>query len=249
LEEDIHCGYKIGSSRSGSGIPQQGPFCFGEEARGPEFLIGLIPDSQPMRLTFPPPAAPSPGAVAPPPLAPLRWHPLRGEWVIGIRGTVKSRGEQFSKKENKLVSAANPNIATGEIEITVLEATVFNKSETPPFAIEDKSDTREEVRLEYRYLDLRRGPLHRALRMRHNINFATRTYLTEQGCLELETPFLVKYTPGGARNFLVPSRLHAQKFYALAESPQLFKQLFMVAGYDRYFQIVRCFRDEDLRID
>ncbi len=174
---------------------------------------------------------------------------LRGEWVIGIRGTVKSRGEQFSKKENKMVSAANANIPTGEIEITVLEAAVFNKAETPPFAIEEKSDTREEVRLEYRYLDLRRGPLHRALRMRHNINFATRTYLTEQGCLELETPVLVKYTPGGARNFLVPSRLHAQKFYALAESPQLFKQLFMVAGYDRYFQIVRCFRDEDLRID
>ena len=174
---------------------------------------------------------------------------LRGEWVIGIRGKVKSRGEQFSKKENKMVSAANPNIPTGEIEITVLEAAVFNKAETPPFAIEDKSDTREEVRLEYRYLDLRRGPLHRALRMRHNVNQATRNYLTSQGCMEIETPFLVKYTPGGARNFLVPSRLHAQKFYALAESPQLFKQLFMVAGYDRYFQIVRCFRDEDLRID
>ncbi len=174
---------------------------------------------------------------------------LRGEWVIGIRGTVVSRGEQFSKKENKLVSAANPSIPTGEVEITVLEAVVFNRSETPPFAIEDKSDTREDVRLEYRYLDLRRPPLQRSLRMRHDVNFATRQYLTEQGCLELETPVLVKYTPGGARNFLVPSRLHPSKFYALAESPQLFKQLFMVAGYDRYFQIVRCFRDEDLRID
>ncbi|MDF3067644.1 MAG: Aspartyl-tRNA synthetase [Polyangiaceae bacterium] len=174
---------------------------------------------------------------------------LRGEWVIGIRGLVKSRGEQFSKKENKMVSAANANIATGEVEVTVLEATVFNRAETPPFVIEDKSDTREEVRLEYRYLDLRRGPLQRALRMRHNVNQATRNHLTSQGCMEIETPFLVKYTPGGARNFLVPARLHAQKFYALAESPQLFKQLFMVAGYDRYFQIVRCFRDEALRID
>src|SRR3954463_14573113 len=174
---------------------------------------------------------------------------LRGEWVIGIRGTVKSRGEQFSKKEKKMVSAANPNIATGEIEITVLEAVVFNKAETPPFAIEDKSDTREEVRLEYRYLDRRRGPLQKALRMRHRANHAARSYLSDQGCLELETPFLVKYTPGGARNFLVPARLHAGKFYALAESPQLFKQLFMVAGYDRYFQLVRCFRDEDLRLD
>jgi len=174
---------------------------------------------------------------------------LRAEWVIGIRGTVRSRGEQFSKKEGKLVSAANVNIPTGEIEITVLEAFVFNRAETPPFSLEDTIDTREEVRLEYRYLDLRRQPLQRALRMRHNINLATRNYLSENGCMEIETPFLVKYTPGGARNFLVPSRIHAGKFYALAESPQLFKQLFMVAGFERYFQIVRCFRDEDLRVD
>jgi aspartyl-tRNA synthetase len=174
---------------------------------------------------------------------------LRPEWVVGIRGTVRSRGEQFSKKEGKLVSAANANIPTGEIEIAVIEAFVFNKAETPPFSLGDSVDTREEVRLEYRYLDLRRQPLQKALRMRHNVNLATRNYLAGQGCMEIETPFLVKYTPGGARNFLVPSRLHAAKFYALAESPQLFKQLFMVAGFDRYFQIVRCFRDEDLRID
>ncbi len=174
---------------------------------------------------------------------------LRSEWVIGIRGVVRSRGEQFSKKEGKLVSAANPNLATGEIEVSVLEATIFNKAETPPFPIEDALDTREEVRLEYRYLDLRRGPLQRALRLRHSVNQATRSYLSSQGCLEIETPFLVKYTPGGARNFLVPARLHPGKFYALAESPQLFKQLFMVAGFEKYFQIVRCFRDEDLRLD
>ncbi len=155
---------------------------------------------------------------------------LRSEWVIGIRGKVRSRGEQFSKKENKMVSAANPNLATGEIEIEVLEAAVFNKADTPPFAIEDNSDTREEVRLEHRYLDLRRPPLQRALRMRHRVNQATRNFLTDHGCLEIETPFLVKYTPGGARNFLVPARLHPGKFYALAESPQLFKQLFMVRG-------------------
>jgi aspartyl-tRNA synthetase len=174
---------------------------------------------------------------------------FRSEWVIGIRGKVRSRGEQFSKKEGKMMSAANTALATGEIEVEALEATIFNKSETPPFAIEDKSDTREEVRLEHRYLDLRRRPLQQALRMRHRINHATRSYLTEQGCLELETPFLVKYTPGGARNFLVPARMSPGKFYALAESPQLFKQLFMVAGYERYFQIVRCFRDEALRVD
>ncbi|MDX2053283.1 MAG: aspartate--tRNA ligase [Polyangiaceae bacterium] len=174
---------------------------------------------------------------------------FRGEWVVGVRGRVRSRGEQFSKKEGRLMSAANPNLPTGEVELEVLEATVFNKSETPPFEIEARSETREEVRLEYRYLDLRRAPLQEALKQRHRVNQATRNYLSNNGCLELETPVLVKYTPGGARNFLVPSRLHAGKFYALAESPQLFKQLFMVAGFERYFQIVRCFRDEDLRID
>jgi aspartyl-tRNA synthetase len=174
---------------------------------------------------------------------------LRGEWVIGIRGRVRSRGQQFSKKKGEMVSAANPNLATGEIEVVVLELTVFNKSETPPFEIVAESDTREEVRLTYRYLDLRRKPLQEALVRRHKTNQATRNYLTDQGCLEIETPFLVKYTPGGARNFLVPARTSPGKFYALAESPQIFKQLFMVAGFERYFQIVRCFRDEDLRLD
>lgn len=163
---------------------------------------------------------------------------IRGEWVIGIRGVVLSRGA------NK-----NPKIPTGDVEVLVLEATVFNRAETPPFEIADEIDTREELRLQYRYLDLRRSPLQKTLRMRHEINRVTRNYLSDQGCLELETPFLVKYTPGGARNFLVPSRLSPTKFYALAESPQLYKQLFMVAGFDRYFQIVKCFRDEDLRID
>ena len=174
---------------------------------------------------------------------------LRSEWVVAIRGIVRDRGEQFSKKKGEMVSAANPNLATGAIEVIVTELEVFNKAETPPFEITDKLDTREEVRLQYRYLDLRRAPLQQALRRRHQLNLVTRNYLSDNGCLEIETPFLVKYTPGGARNFLVPSRLHPSSFYALAESPQLFKQLFMVAGYDRYFQIVRCFRDEDLRVD
>ena len=174
---------------------------------------------------------------------------VRTEWVLGVRGVVRSRGEQWSKKEAKMVSATNPKLATGEIEIVVLEATIFNRAETPPFEVSDELDTREEIRLQYRYIDLRRAPLQRTLRMRHEINRATRNYLSDQGCLELETPFLVKYTPGGARNFLVPSRLSPGKFYALAESPQLYKQLFMVAGFDRYFQIVKCFRDEDLRLD
>ncbi|HVZ34124.1 MAG TPA: aspartate--tRNA ligase, partial [Polyangiaceae bacterium] len=130
-----------------------------------------------------------------------------------------------------------------------LEATVFNKSETPPFPIEDGIDTGEDKRLEYRYLDLRRPKLQRSIITRSKLNQATRSYFSANGFIEVETPIMVKYTPGGARNFLVPSRVHPGSFYALAESPQLFKQLLMVAGYDRYFQIVRCFRDEDQRLD
>ncbi len=163
----------------------------------------------------------------------------RREWVIGIRGVVVHRGEHN----------INPKLATGEVEVRVAEAVVFNRAETPPFSIEEEIQTDEDVRLTYRYLDLRRAPLQRTLRMRHRINQATRRYLSSQGALELETPILCKYTPGGARNFLVPSRLSPGKFYALAESPQLFKQLFMVSGFDKYFQIVKCFRDEDLRLD
>ncbi len=163
---------------------------------------------------------------------------LRGEWVIGIRGLVVLRG-----------SNKNPRLATGEIEVHVVELTVFNRADTPPFEIADKIDTGEEKRLQYRYLDLRRAPLQHSLRTRHRLHQLTRRYFDDEGFLELETPFMVKYTPGGARNFLVPSRLNPGKFYALAESPQLFKQLYMVAGFDRYFQIVKCFRDEDLRLD
>ncbi|HVW26881.1 MAG TPA: aspartate--tRNA ligase [Polyangiaceae bacterium] len=174
---------------------------------------------------------------------------LRSEWVVGIRGRVRDRGQQFSQKKGELVSAANPNLPTGAIEVEVLEATVFNRSDTPPFELEDDSTTREDVRLAHRYIDLRRGPLQEALYLRHLVSQTTRRYLSDQGCLEIETPFLVKYTPGGARNFLVPARLNPGSFYALAESPQLFKQLCMVGGFDRYFQIVRCFRDEDLRLD
>jgi aspartyl-tRNA synthetase len=163
---------------------------------------------------------------------------LRSEWVIGVRGVVKARGANRNSK-----------LATGDIEVHTIELGVFNKSETPPFEITDEIDTSEEKRLQYRYLDLRRAPLQRTLRVRHRVHQATRRYFDELGFLELETPFMVKYTPGGARNFLVPSRQHAGKFYALAESPQLFKQLYMVAGFDRYFQIVKCFRDEDPRLD
>ncbi len=143
----------------------------------------------------------------------------------------------------------NPRLVTGEIEVHADKLSIFNRSETPPFLIEDKIDTAEEKRLHYRYLDLRRPALQQTLIKRSQMNAVTRQTLNRLGFLELETPYLVKYTPGGARNFLVPARLNPGKFYALAESPQLFKQLFMVAGFERYFQIVKCFRDEDLRLD
>jgi aspartyl-tRNA synthetase len=162
----------------------------------------------------------------------------RPEWVLGLRGQVRSRGGN-----------TNPNLSTGEIEVIGLEATVFNRALTPPFEIADNIQTNEEKRLEYRYLDLRRPKLQKSIITRSKLNQATRSYFSQNGFIEVETPLMVKYTPGGARNFLVPSRVHPGNFYALAESPQLFKQLLMVAGYDRYFQIVRCFRDEDQRLD
>jgi aspartyl-tRNA synthetase len=163
---------------------------------------------------------------------------LRLEYCAGIRGKVVSRGTN-----------ANPRLKTGEIEVHATELEIFNRSEPLPFQIEDQTDTAEEKRLQYRYLDLRRPPLQKTLMTRARVNHVTRNYFTESRFLELETPFMGKYTPGGARNFLVPSRLNPGRFYALAESPQLYKQLYMVAGFDRYFQIVRCFRDEDLRLD
>ncbi|WP_224360335.1 aspartate--tRNA ligase [Hyalangium versicolor] len=163
---------------------------------------------------------------------------LRLEFCIGIRGKVVSRGKNVNAK-----------MKTGEIEIKADALTIFNRSEPTPFLIEDNVETSEEKRLAYRYLDLRRRPLQQSLITRSKMNAMTRAYMVEKGFLELETPFMGKYTPGGARNFLVPSRLNPGKFYALAESPQLYKQLFMVAGFERYFQIVKCFRDEDLRLD
>jgi len=166
---------------------------------------------------------------------------LRSEYCVAIRGTVIDRG-----------SNTNATMPTGEIEVEADAVEIFSQAETPPFVIADDeraADAGENLRLRYRYLDLRRPALQRNFITRSKIAFVTRRTMTEQGFLELETPCMVKYTPGGARNFLVPSRLHQGKFYALAESPQLFKQLYMVAGFDRYFQITRCFRDEDLRLD
>ena len=161
------------------------------------------------------------------------------EYVLRVKGFVRRRPE----------GTENPKLKTGMVEVVGKEIEILNTSSPPPFKIEDEIEVSEEVRLRYRFLDLRRPCMQRKLILRHRVAQAVRRYLDEQGFLELETPFLTKSTPEGARDFLVPSRLNPGKFYALPQSPQLFKQIFMIAGYDRYFQIVKCFRDEDLRAD
>lgn len=159
------------------------------------------------------------------------------EFVLQVEGTVIERESKNSK------------IATGEIEISASGITILNRAVTPPFTIEEESDGGDDLRMKYRYLDLRRPPLQRAMILRHRMAQAVRQFLDKEGFLEIETPYLIKSTPEGARDFIVPSRMNPNQFYALPQSPQTLKQLLMVAGYDRYFQIVRCFRDEDLRAD
>lgn len=164
---------------------------------------------------------------------------LKSEYVIAVTGTVALRTEKN----------INPDMATGEIEVLVSELRVLNGSETPPFYIEENIDTNDALRLTYRYLDIRRPDMQRNLMLRHKVAKIARDYFDENGFLEVETPMLTKSTPEGARDYLVPSRVHPGNFYALPQSPQIYKQLLMLGGYDRYFQIVKCFRDEDLRAD
>jgi len=166
-------------------------------------------------------------------------HSMRQQDVIEVVGEVIARSEE----------TINEKLPTGEIEIKASEITVLNRSETPPFMVEDDCDTSEQIRLEYRYLDLRRPKMQSFMQLRHRVTHAARNYLDSQQFLEIETPILNKSTPEGARDYLVPSRVYPGSFYALPQSPQIFKQLLMVAGMDRYFQIARCFRDEDLRAD
>lgn len=166
-------------------------------------------------------------------------HQLRSEWVLAVKGRVDARPDDM----------ANPKLATGEIEVLVSELRILNKSETPPFPLDEESEVSDNIRLQYRYLDLRRPEMGAKLMMRHKAVQAIRNYLNDQDFLDIETPVLTRSTPEGARDYLVPSRVNAGKFYALPQSPQLFKQLLMIAGMDRYYQIVRCFRDEDLRAD
>lgn len=164
---------------------------------------------------------------------------FRSEFVVRIEGEVFERSE----------STKNPKMATGEVEVVATRVEILARAATPPFAIEDDTDAAEELRLKYRYLDLRRPSLTQNMVLRHKVSFAVRDYMNRQGFLEIETPMLAKSTPEGARDYLVPSRVHKGTFYALPQSPQIFKQLCMVAGLERYFQIARCFRDEDLRRD
>ena len=162
---------------------------------------------------------------------------------LGREFVIQATGEVVERKSK------NPKMPTGDIEIKLSKISILNKSVTPPFTIEDESDGGEDLRAKFRYLDLRRNPLQQALALRHRLAHEVRNYLDSKGFMEIETPYLIKSTPEGARDFVVPSRMNPGQFYALPQSPQTFKQLLMVAGYDRYFQIVRCFRDEDLRAD
>jgi aspartyl-tRNA synthetase len=169
--------------------------------------------------------------------ATLDANPLGREFVIQAKGKVNERSNK------------NANIATGDVEITVSEFTILNKSVTPPFTIQDDTDGGDDLRMKYRFLDLRRNAVKKNLELRYSVNRSARNYLHENQFMDIETPFLIKSTPEGARDFVVPSRMNPGQFYALPQSPQTFKQLLMVSGYDRYYQVVKCFRDEDLRAD
>lgn len=196
--------------------------------KGPLVFIDLRDRTGIVQLTFDDKSAPEQREKA---------KAVRAEYVLMAKGMVRVR------------ESINPELKTGEIEVAVNDLRILSKSETPPFHITDETNVNEELRLKYRYLDLRRSPMQQTMMLRHKIVKAARDYYDENGFIEIETPVLIKSTPEGARDYLVPSRVHPGSFYALPQSPQLYKQLLMLAGYDRYMQVARCFRDEDLRAD
>ncbi len=228
LRRSHRCG-EVMSSRVGDEVVLAG-WVHRRRDHGGVIFVDLRDKTGLVQIVFRPESAPQ---------AHARAHALRSEWVLMVRGEIERRSED----------TINSNLPTGTIEVNARELRVLNSASVPPFAIEDESDVDEQIRLRHRLHDLRRPPLQRALQIRHDLARAVRESLSEQGFMEIETPILARATPEGARDFLVPSRLQPGEFYALPQSPQIMKQLFMIAGCDRYYQIARCFRDEDQRAD
>jgi aspartyl-tRNA synthetase len=228
LYRDTWCG-SLGSEAVGERVRVAG-WVHRRRDHGGLVFVDLRDRSGLVQVVFSPGHAPDAHAAA---------HELRSEWVISVRGDVVRRSQE----------TVNPSLPTGEIEIRADELDVLAQAATPPFPLDEDTTVEEGLRLRHRYLDLRREPMQRALELRHRVVTAIRDHLNALGFLELETPVLTRSTPEGARDFVVPSRMQQGHFYALPQSPQLFKQLFMIAGYERYYQIARCFRDEDLRAD
>ena len=228
LKRDAHCG-ELGMKDCGREVILNG-WAARRRDHGGLIFIDLRDDSGVVQVVFDPGASERSHGVA---------EDVRPEYVLGVHGEVRKRPE----------GTENPSMATGAVEVLAGDVEVINSSRTPPFEIKEDVTVDERVRLKYRYLDLRRGSMHEGMKLRHRVIKATHDYLTAQGFTEVETPRLTKSTPEGARDFLVPSRLQPGRFYALPQSPQLFKQILMVSGFERYYQIARCYRDEDLRAD
>jgi aspartyl-tRNA synthetase len=228
LRRSHRCG-EVMSSRVGEEVVLAG-WVHRRRDHGGVIFVDLRDKTGLVQIVFRPESAPE---------AHARAHALRSEWVLMVRGEIERRSDE----------TINPNLPTGTIEVNARELRILNSASVPPFAIEDESDVDEQIRLRHRLHDLRRPPLQRALQIRHDLARAVRESLSSQGFMEIETPILARATPEGARDFLVPSRLQPGEFYALPQSPQIMKQLFMIAGCDRYYQIARCFRDEDQRAD
>lgn len=228
LKRDTYCG-KLGMEDCGRGVTLNG-WAARRRDHGGLIFMDLRDDSGVIQVVFDPRTSEQSHNTA---------EEVRPEYVLGVLGEVRRRPE----------GTENPSMATGAVEVLAQDVEVINRSKTPPFEVKEDINVDERMRLKYRYLDLRRGPMHEGMKLRHRVIKATHDFLTAKGFTEVETPRLTKSTPEGARDYLVPSRLQPGRFYALPQSPQLFKQILMISGFDRYYQIARCYRDEDLRSD